>query len=127
MNKNSYAIAFALIGVGVGGFFSAQNGSFIPVLLGLCFGVFVGYFVAGLFGASSTILQKNFKKAGDLRGRTIEDITSVVGDYSTMQPCNITDRREEGVIYTWTEPKYEIALLFGADGLCIGVNRETKL
>lgn len=127
-SKNSYAIGFAVIGAGIGGFFSAESGSFVPVLLGLCFGCFIGYFVAGLMGANSTILQKNFKKAGDLRGRTIDDITSEVGGYSSMQHCTITDRdNEQGIIYTWTEPKYEISLLFGADGRCIGVNRETAL
>lgn len=128
MKKHSFAIAFALIGAGVGGFFSADSGSFLPVIYGLCGGCFVGYFFAGLLDANSTLLQKDFKKLGDLRGLTIEEIVSAVGQYTTKKPVTITDRdNEQGVIYTWTEPKYEISLLFGSDNRCIGVNNETRL
>lgn len=128
MKKHSLAIAFALIGAGVGGFFSAENGSFLPVIYGLCGGCFVGYFVAGMLDAKSTLLQKDFKKLGDLRGLTIDEIVSAVGQYTSQKPVTITDRdNEQGVIYTWTEPKYEISLLFGSDNLCIGVNSETRI
>lgn len=128
MKKHSLAIAFALIGAGVGGYFSAESGSFLPVIYGLLGGCFVGYFVAGLTDAKSTLLQKDFKKLGDLRGRTVEEIVASVGDYTSERPCHITDRdNEQGVIYTWTTPKYEISLLFGSDNRCIGVNNETRL
>lgn len=128
MKKHSIAIAFALIGAGIGGFFSAESGSFLPVIYGLCGGCFIGYFVAGLLDAKSTLLQKDFKKLGDLRGLTIEEIVAAVGQYTSQKPVQITDRNnEQGVIYTWTEPKYEISLLFGSDNRCIGVNSETRL
>lgn len=128
MKKHSLAIAFALIGAGVGGFFSAEDGSFLPVIYGLCGGCFVGYFVAGLLDAKSSLLQKDFKKLGDLRGLTIDEIVSAVGQYTSQKPVTITDRdNEQGVIYTWTEPKYEISLLFGSDKRCIGVNSETRI
>lgn len=128
MKKHSIAIAFALIGAGIGGFFSAESGSFLPVIYGLCGGCFIGCFVAGLLDAKSTLLQKDFKKLGDLRGLTIEEIVAAVGQYTSQKPVQITDRNnEQGVIYTWTEPKYEISLLFGSDNRCIGVNSETRL
>lgn len=128
MNKHSLAIAFALIGAGIGGYISASSGSFLPVIYGLCGGCFVGYFFTGLLDAKSSLLQKNFKKLGSLRGKTIEDIVSAVGNFSSQKPCNITDRNnEQGVIYTWTEKRYEISLLFGNDGRCIGVNKETRI
>lgn len=128
MKKHSIAVAFALIGAGVGGFLSAENGNLLPIIYGLCGGCFVGYFVAGLLDAKSTLLQKDFKKLGDLRGLTIEEIVSAVGQYTSQKPVRITDRdNEQGVIYTWTEPKYEISLLFGSDNRCIGVNSETRL
>lgn len=128
MKKHSLAIAFALIGAGVGGYFAAENGSALPVIIGLCGGCFIGYFFAGLTDAKSTLLQKDFKKLGDVRGLTIEDIVASVGEYTAQRPCHITDRdNEQGVIYTWSAPKYEVSLLFGSDGRCIGVNNERRL
>ena len=88
MNKHSLAIAFALIGAGVGGYISASSGSFLPVIDGLCGGCFVGYFVSGLLGAKSTLLQKDFQKLGDLRGKTLDEIVSVVGNFSSEKSCN---------------------------------------
>ena len=130
MNKHSFAIAFALIGAGIGGYIAAESetGSFLPVIYGLCSGAFIGYFISGLMPAKSTILQQNFQKLGDLRGKTIDEITASVGMYSEFKPCTITDRNnEQGMFYIWTEDRYSITLLFGADGKCIGVNNESRL
>ena len=130
MNKHSFAIAFAIIGAGIGGYISSvsESGSFLPVIYGLCGGAFIGYFISGLMSAKSTILQQNFQKLGDLRGKTVDEITSVVGSYSEFKPCTITDRNnEQGKFYIWTEDRYSITLLFGADGKCIGVNNESRL
>lgn len=130
MNKHSYAAAFALIGAGIGGFFAAEseNGSFLPVIYGLCIGCFIGYFFAGLLSAKSNLLQKEFQELGDIRGMKLEDIVSAVGNYSSSQPCKIIDRdNEKGMFYTWTEDRYSVTLLFGADGKCIGVHNETRI
>lgn len=130
MNKHSYAAAFALIGAGIGGYFAAEseNGSFLPVIYGLCIGCFIGYFFAGLLSAKSNLLQKEFQELGDIRGMKLEDIVSAVGNYSSSQPCKITDRdNEQGMFYTWTKDRYSVTLLFGADGKCIGVHNETRI
>lgn len=128
MNNHSLAIAFALVGAGVGGFLSAESGSFMPIILGLLLGCFFGYFVAGLIGVKSSLLQKNFQSLGNIRGKSLDEITKVVGDFTSEKTCRITDREnEKGKLYTWTSDKYEIELLFGGDGLCIGVNKETRL
>ena len=130
MNKHSYAAAFALIGAGIGGYFAAESesGSFLPVIYGLCIGCFIGYFFAGLLSAKSNLLQKGFQELGDIRGMKLEDIVSSVGNYSSSQPCKITDRdNEQGMFYTWTEDRYSVTLLFGADGKCIGVHNETRI
>lgn len=127
MNNHSLAIAFALVGAGVGGFLSAESGSFMPIILGLLLGCFFGYFVAGLIGANaSSLLQKKIQEMGTLRGKTLDEIVASVGAFSSMTPCTITDRHnEQGKIYTWNSDNYEIKLLFGADGICVGVNKET--
>lgn len=129
MNNHSLAIACALIGAGLGGFISASSGSFLPVVLGLFIGCFAGYFIAGLISANaSSLLQKNFQSLGNMRGKTLDEITKVVGNFTSEKTCRITDREnEKGKLYTWTSDIYEIELLFGSDGLCIGVNKEKRL
>ena len=57
-----------------------------------------------------------------------ENETELAEKLGYRKSCNITDRNnEQGKIYTWTSDKYEIALLFGSDGRCIGVNKETRI
>lgn len=130
MRKNAFAFAFALIGGGIGLFIAAdwKEFSIIPVLLGLCFGCFAGYFIAGLTGAKSTILQQNFAMLGNVRGLTIEEIVSKVGSYTSSTQCTIKDRNNEhGRQYSWFESGFSVSLLFGADGKCIGViNQNTN-
>ena len=126
MNKHSYAAAFALIGAGIGAYIAAESksGNFLPVIYGLC----IGCFFAGLISAKSNILQRSFQKLGDIRGKQLEEIISAVGDFTSSQPCNITDRNnEQGMFYTWMEDRYSVTLLFGADGKCIGVHKETRI
>lgn len=130
MNKHGFAIAFAIIGSGVGGFIMAESEghSFIPVIIGLCLGAFVGYFFTGLRQAKGNILQQNFQKLGDLRGKQLSEIESKVGTHNSFKSCTITDRNNApGYLYTWLENNYSITLLFDADNNCIGVNSETKI
>lgn len=130
MNKHSIAIACGIVGSGIGGFIMADSGDFsvIPIIIGLCIGAFIGYFIAGLISAKSTILQENFQKLGDLRGRTLSEIEENVGVHNSFKSCTITDRNNTpGYLYTWIERNYVITLLFDADNKCLGVNSETKI
>lgn len=130
MRKHSYAIAFAFIGSGIGGYIAAESetGSVLPIIYGLCIGCFIGYFFAGLLSAKSNLLQKDFQKLGNVRGKSLDEIISAVGNFTSSQSCTITDRdNEQGMFYTWTQDRYSVTLLFGADGKCIGVNNETKI
>ena len=127
MRKHAFALAFGIIGAGIMGYANAGSDTFIlQVLMGLCFGIFIGYFVAGLFRAKSTLLQQNFQKLGNVRGLPLDDIVSAVGNYKSYQRCTITDRNnEQGYFYTWSEDFYSVTLLFGSDKVCIGINSET--
>ena len=50
MKKHSYALAFAMIGIGIGAYWVSESNSptIFPVIIGGCIGIFIGYFVAGL-------------------------------------------------------------------------------
>lgn len=129
MKKHSLALAFALIGMGIGGFFVANssNPSIAIVIACACFGAFVGYFVAGLLAQHSP-LQSVFRELGDMRGMSLEQITAKAGMYSSSRPCKIagTDN-EDGVLYVWSDDKYSLTLLFDTNGKCLGVNKEERL
>lgn len=125
MNKNSMAIAFALIGLGIAGFTS--DFSVIFIILGLCIGGFVGYFVAGLTQAKSNLLQKDFVSMGNLVDKSLDEIVSKVGQYNSFKTVSITDRNnEQGFFYTWKTDNYSITLFFDSNKKCIGINSETK-
>ena len=127
MNKHGLALAFGLIGAGIMGYINAGSDMFLlKSAIGLGFGMVIGYFVAGLIKAKSTMLQQDFKKLGNLRGRSLDEIVNAVGTYKSFQSCTITDRdNAPGYLYTWTEDFYSITLLFDAEKICIGVNSET--
>jgi hypothetical protein len=50
MRKHSCALAFAMIGIGIGAYWVSESNSptIFPVIIGGCIGIFIGYFVAGL-------------------------------------------------------------------------------
>ena len=129
MKKHSIALGFGMVGAGVAGFIFADSDTFIlNVLMGLCFGIFIGYFIAGLFVAKSVLLKQNFQKLGDLRGRSLDNIIATAGQYNSFKACTITDRdNANGYLYTWIEEKYSITLLFDENKICIGVNSETAI
>ena len=130
MNKNSFAIAFALVGFGVGTWLSVDLdwNLWTSGIIGACLGAFVGYFVAGLRSAKGTILQENFQKLGTLSGKTLQEIEAACGPHTSFTTCTITDRdNAPGFFYNWTESNYSITLLFDASNICIGVSDETKI
>lgn len=130
MRKNAYAFGFALIGLGIALWLNSDSPEINWLMLAgfVCGGIFIGYFVAGLVGAKSTILQQNFKSLGDLRGKSYDEIAGSVGSHTNYQSTKITDRdNAPGHLYTWVENQYAITLLFDADNNCIGVTNETVL
>lgn len=128
MSKHFYATLFALVGLLVASYISTSEGKsmqFTDVIIGMGFGCFVGYFIAGLIKSQGMILQQEFTKLGDLRGLRINDITQKVGPYQEFCNCYIEDIKEWGKKYTWRQNGYTITLLFGSDELCIGVTHES--
>ena len=97
-------------------------------IMGVCAGIFIGYFIAGLLMAYKNqgyVLVKKMRKQNPLRGKNINDVIEAVGGYSSKQAVNITDRNnEKGAYYNFVDGGYEIQLLVGADDIIIGVSKE---
>ncbi|MBO4370038.1 MAG: hypothetical protein J5808_01580 [Paludibacteraceae bacterium] len=130
MNKNSFAISFALVGVGVAMWLAVDLdwNYTIAAIVGGCAGGFVGFLVAGFRSAKGTILQQNFQALGTLTGLSLEEIESKCGKSTSFSTCVIEDRdNAPGFFYTWAESNYSITLLFDEDKKCIGVSNETGI
>ena len=97
-------------------------------IIGVCAGVFIGYFVAGLLMAYKNqgyVLVKKMRKQNPLRGKNINDVIEAVGGYSSKQAVNITDRNnEKGAYYNFVDGGYESQRLVVSDDIIIGVSRE---
>ena len=136
----SLTLAFSRIGLGVGGLIMAYGGMYdiIVVILCVLFFSFIGALIGSippasspkpvstrnLTPASSSLIFQSFLRIGDVRGKTIDEIVSLVGfDYAIIEKCTIADRNNEaGLYYRWKEnDNAVITLLFGADGKCIGI------
>lgn len=125
MKKHSMAVSFALIGFGIAGFVSDFTGT--SIILGLCIGGFVGYFVAGLIGAKGVMLQQDFAAMGSLVDKSLDEIIAKVGQYNSFVSCTIADRNNEpGFFYTWASENYSITLFFDSNKKCLGVHSETR-
>ncbi|MCD7714800.1 MAG: hypothetical protein LUI08_07765 [Prevotella sp.] len=121
--KNSLFFWGGMVGVGFTLLFGFYN--ILSLLIGFCIGGFAGALVYASITMKQNMLKQGFGKLGDLRGKTLDEITSVVGPYNEMKPCTITDRdNAPGFFYTWCERNYLVTLLFDADKICIGVSRE---
>ena len=67
-------------------------------------------------------LNAKFVKLGVLKGKTLAEITAVVG-----QPNAVSVNAEGITVRQWITPGYHIVLLFDENDICLGVNSETKV
>lgn len=63
-------------------------------------------------------LQKKFISLGNMSGKTLDEITQVVGP-----PNSVSTITEGKVLYQWVTTNYHIALLFN-EGLCEKITSE---
>lgn len=127
MKKVNLALPFAMIGIGIGGFVtvSSKHPTFITVIICALVGLFIGAFISGFL--NSSVLFRRFKKLDDVRGKTLDEIVSVVGDYTQVENCTITDMgNQQGHFYRWISGDENVTLLFGEDGRCVGVYNDKK-
>lgn len=67
--------------------------------------------------ASGVSLSKKFVSLGDLRGKTLDEIVSVVGE-----PNSTTALINNQVLVQWQATGYLIALLFDENNICLGIS-----
>lgn len=82
----------------------------------IAIGVTVMLIVGRLRGVQ---LRQKFIYLGELRGRTLEEITREVGS-----PSSRTALTGNAELFQWARPGYHIALIF-SDGTCQGVQHES--
>lgn len=67
--------------------------------------------------ASGVSLSNKFVSLGDLRGKTLDEIVSVVGE-----PNSTTALGNGQVLVQWQATGYLIALLFDENNICLGIS-----
>lgn len=122
MNKHSMAAAFALIGLGLSTLLAGVSTA--SIIIGIGFGIFTGYFFAGLLMSKGTMLREDFIAMGELRGKTFSEIKQEVGEPKAIVPCTAAETGRPGTLCTWEHIPYSITLLFDENMVCLGVNRE---
>lgn len=132
MNNHIFAIFGGFIGLLFTGVFlwDGTGNKVLYMAGGISAGVFLGYLVFGLLigaKAEGFALIRKMQKVNPVRGKSFSELTYTLGTPTQSQKVTITDRNDEqGFYHTWIEGKYEVQLLFGADGICIGVSKEVQ-
>ena len=76
--------------------------------------VFVGILLYAIINASTRsggrALGRKFELLGDMKGKTLQEITKAVGD-----PIATSNVGNGKTLYQWAAPGYRIALLFEGD------------
>lgn len=130
MELHYFAIFGGFIGFLVTGLFlwNGEGDRTLFMIMGICVGVFLGYFVGALleqYKKRGYVLVRKMKKLNPLRGKSINEVITAVGGYSSKQAVKISDRNNEvGAYYTFIDGEYEVQLLVGADDIIIGVTKE---
>ena len=122
MSRHSMAISCALVGLGIAGL--TTEFSKVWMICGLGFGLFIGYFIAGLLMAKGNILHEDFIAMGTLTGKTLDEIKAKVGAPDATTACTVAETGKAGSLCTWAKNPYRITLLFDENNVCLGVNNE---
>ena len=84
-------------------FWDGKGNKIMTASYGIAIGAMIGYFFIAI----------------------LEIIGEIKGGYSSKRPIIITDRNnEQGLVYKFVDGKYQVDIMVGADGICIGVLNE---
>ena len=134
MTMKSIKITFAILG-GFAGFLIAgiffwdgTGNKIRTASVGIAIGVTIALFAVSLleiWKQEGMVLVKKFQKLNPIRGKHIDDVVRQIGGFTSKHPITITDRNnEQGQVYKFKDGKYEVEVLVGADGICIGILNE---
>lgn len=85
-------------------------------------GLILYFIIKAVVRAPGASLQAKFIKLGTLKGKTLQEITSVCG-----QPNSVSSTAEGIRVRQWISTGYHIVLLFDENDICLGVSSETKV
>ena len=71
-------------------------------------------------------LNKKFVSLGNLKGKTLKEITDVCGDPNSYSTSIGADGNPVKIIQ-WMATGYHIVLLFDSDDICLGISSETAV
>lgn len=91
-------------------------------VLPLVGGLILYLIIRALVRAPGASLNSKFVKLGTLKGKTLQEITSVCG-----KPNSVSTTAEGIKVRQWIATGYHIALLFDENDICLGVSSETKV
>ena len=78
--------------------------------------------IKALVRAPGASLNTKFAQLGTLKGKTLQEITSVCG-----QPNSVSINADGNKVYQWLATGYHIVLLFDNNDICLGVASEAKV
>ena len=112
-------------------FWDGKGNKIMTASYGIAIAAMIGYFfiaileIIGEIKGSGARLVKIMNNLNPIRGKHIDEVVSAVGGYSSKRPIIITDRNnEQGLVYKFVDGKYQVDIMVGADGICIGVLNE---
>ena len=90
----------------------------VPIIIGI-----IGYAVmSAAVRVPGNALQQKFVDLGTLKGKSLSEITSVVGS-----PNSVSTMAGGTKLCQWMATGYHISLLFDENDICLGVNHETSV
>lgn len=112
-------------------FWDGKGNKIMTASYGIAIGAMIGYLFIGILEiigdikGSGARLVKIMNKLNPIRGKHINEIVSAVGSYTSKSPIIITDRNnEQGQVYKFVDGKYQVDIMVGADGICVGILNE---
>ena len=130
--KVQFAILGGFAGLLIAGifFWDGTGDKTITAFGGIAIGAMVGYFLIAILEIIAEVKNNNrlinkMRKLNPIRGKHINDVVSAIGGYTSKSPITITDRNnEQGQIYKFKNKIYEVDIMVGADGICVGIMNE---
>ena len=87
----------------------------------ICFGLLGAVVINFLVTIPGKNLRRKFEKLGELKGKKLNDIISVVGSPNSVS-AKVNDEGESVTVCQWLVSGFHIVLVFDKDEECLGIS-----